>query len=177
MKQQKIINIKSISSKQLKKLIQKDGDIKLLSTGFLNGYTNDKICKNYYENEVITIPTGGTANIKYWNGKFLNSLNNICVSIDKNKFNTKYIYYFLQSNKNFIENCFVGAGIKHPSMKRILDIKIPIPPQEKQKEIVEILDKFDTLVNDLSEGIPAEIEMRTKQYEYYRNKLLTFEEE
>ena len=62
-------------------------------------------------------------------------------------------------------------------MKRILDIKIPIPSLEKQKEIVEILDKFDTLVNDLSEGIPAEIEMRTKQYEYYRNKLLTFEEE
>lgn len=61
--------------------------------------------------------------------------------------------------------------------KQLENLIIPIPPLEKQKEIVEILDKFDTLVNDLSEGIPAEIEMRTKQYEYYRNKLLTFEEE
>ncbi|MCY4000587.1 MAG: restriction endonuclease subunit S, partial [Bacteroidetes bacterium] len=54
-------------------------------------------------------------------------------------------------------------------------IKIPIPSLEKQKEIVTTLDQFDTLVNDLSIGIPAEINARRLQLEYYQNHLLTFE--
>ena len=53
---------------------------------------------------------------------------------------------------------------------------IPIPSLAEQERIVGILDKFDTLVNDISVGLPAEIEGRRKQYEYYRNKLLTFKE-
>ena len=55
-------------------------------------------------------------------------------------------------------------------------IKIPIPPIQVQKEIVRILDQFDTLVNDIKQGLPAEISARRKQYEYYRDKLLTFKE-
>jgi len=53
-------------------------------------------------------------------------------------------------------------------------VSIPIPSIEKQKEIVAILDKFDALVNDISIGLPAELQARRQQYEYYRNKLLTF---
>ena len=53
-------------------------------------------------------------------------------------------------------------------------IQIPIPPLPEQERIVAILDKFDELVNDISIGLPAEIDARLKQYEYYRNKLLTF---
>lgn len=51
---------------------------------------------------------------------------------------------------------------------------IPLPPINEQERIVEILDRFDKLCNDLSEGLPAEIEARQKQYEYYRDKLLQF---
>jgi len=54
--------------------------------------------------------------------------------------------------------------------------KFPIPPLAEQERIVSILDKFDALVNDISIGLPAEIEARQKQYEYYREKLLTFKE-
>ena len=57
---------------------------------------------------------------------------------------------------------------------RILSLKIPVPSLEEQKRIVSILDRFDALCNDLTSGIPAEIEARGKQYEYYRDKLLTF---
>lgn len=59
---------------------------------------------------------------------------------------------------------------------KLAKIPVPIIPIEKQEKIVSILDKFDKLCNDISEGIPAEIEARQKQYEYYRNKLLTFKE-
>ena len=55
-------------------------------------------------------------------------------------------------------------------------IKIPVPPLEEQARIVSILDRFDALCNDLTSGLPAEIEARKKQYEYYRDKLLTFKE-
>ena len=58
----------------------------------------------------------------------------------------------------------------------ILDIMIPVPSIEEQKRIVAILDCFDTLCSDISAGLPAEIEARQKQYEYYRDKLLTFKE-
>ena len=55
-------------------------------------------------------------------------------------------------------------------------IKVPIPPLPEQARIVSILDRFDALCNDLSSGLPAVIEARRKQYEYYRDKLLTFKE-
>ena len=55
-------------------------------------------------------------------------------------------------------------------------MKIKIPSHIRQKEIINILDKFYKLCNDISDGIPSEIEARQKQYEYYRDKLLTFKE-
>lgn len=58
--------------------------------------------------------------------------------------------------------------------KAILKYTFPLPPLEEQQRVVDILGKFDALVNDISQGLPAEIEARRKQYEYYRDKLLTF---
>ena len=60
------------------------------------------------------------------------------------------------------------------SISRLEKIELPIPPLAEQQRIVNILDKFETLVNDLSQGLPAEIAAVQEQYEYYRNKLLTF---
>ena len=55
-------------------------------------------------------------------------------------------------------------------------LTIPVPTIETQLKIVNILDRFDKLINDITVGLPAEIELRRQQYEYYRNKLLSFEE-
>lgn len=58
----------------------------------------------------------------------------------------------------------------------LLNFPIPIPPLAEQERIVAILDRFDSLCNSLTEGLPAEIALRKKQYEYYRDKLLSFKE-
>ena len=57
----------------------------------------------------------------------------------------------------------------------ILAYNVPVPSLEEQERIVSILDRFEALTTDLQIGLPAEIEARRQQYEYYRNKLLTFE--
>ena len=70
-----------------------------------------------------------------------------------------------------------GGAIKNvASVSELKDITINLPPLEEQERIVAILDRFDTLCNDISVGLPAEIVARQKQYEYYRDKLLTFKE-
>ena len=92
--------------------------------------------------------------------------------------NMRYIYYYL-SRDSFMElaqNNSTGGGQKNLGINRIRDFQIPIPPIEVQNEIVEKLDRFNTLANDINHGLPKEIELRTKQYEYYRDKLLTFKE-
>ena len=69
-----------------------------------------------------------------------------------------------------------GGTIQRLYNDNLKKIKIPIPPLAEQERIVATLDKFDALVNDISDGLPAELNARRKQYEYYRDKLLTFEE-
>lgn len=66
------------------------------------------------------------------------------------------------------------AGIPTLDGKVLEELIIPVPPLAEQNRIVAILDRFDTLTNDLTQGLPAEIEKRRQQYEFYRDKLLTF---
>lgn len=67
-----------------------------------------------------------------------------------------------------------GAGVPHISGEMLGNILLPVPPLDIQRHIVVILDRFEALCNDITAGLPAEITARQKQYEYYRDKLLTF---
>ena len=91
---------------------------------------------------------------------------------------SKFIVHYFHTVKGY--NCLTpaitGGTIKHVLAGKIGKIKVPCPLLDVQESIVNILDRFDTLVNDITLGLPAEIELRRKQYEYYRNKLLSFEE-
>lgn len=89
----------------------------------------------------------------------------------------KYVSYYLNSNenKNNIYKLIKGDR-NNLNLKDFNKLRVPIPSLEQQQRIVDILDRFDTLCNDISSGLPAEIEIRQKQYEYYRDKLLTFKE-
>ena len=77
--------------------------------------------------------------------------------------------------KHLLELSNAGT-IPYISRNKFENLKIPLPTLQEQQRIVNILDEFEKLVNDISEGLPAEIELRKKQYEYYRNKLLSFKE-
>ena len=87
-----------------------------------------------------------------------------------------FLRYILESRdiKDAIMKKVAGGTVKSIPMAELKNILIPIPPLELQEKIVAILDRFETLVNDLSKGLPAEIEAVKARYEYYRNKLLTF---
>jgi len=103
------------------------------------------------------------------------STNQACANIQVNDkiANTRYIFYYLSKQYKYIKSLGTGSQTNINS-KIVRNLNIPIPQLSEQERIVAILDKFDALVNDLSQGLPAEIEARRKQYEYYRNKLLTF---
>ena len=84
----------------------------------------------------------------------------------------RYSFYLLtMMDLNQYKTAGAQPGL---SVSRLEKISIPVPPLSEQKRIISILDKFESLVNDLSEGLPAEIAVVQEQYEYYRNKLLTF---
>lgn len=94
------------------------------------------------------------------------------------KINHKYLYYILNSAKtqSWIANRVKGSNQKSLSLADIKRLPIPIISRVEQERIVSIFDRFDKLCNDITSGIPAEIEARRKQYEHYRDRLLTFKE-
>lgn len=90
----------------------------------------------------------------------------------------KFLYYTI-STKDFgiyVENNQKGASYPAITDSQVKKYRFPLPSLKEQARIVEVLNRFDKLCNDISEGLPAEIEARRKQYEYYRDKLLTFKE-
>ncbi|MDJ6542875.1 restriction endonuclease subunit S, partial [Salmonella enterica] len=94
----------------------------------------------------------------------------------KEKISPGFLSYLLKSSeivKDYSKK-IVGNPVISLPMGDLKKLVIPIPPIEVQQEIVRILDKFDTLAHSISEGLPREIELRKKQYEYYRDLLLSF---
>lgn len=90
------------------------------------------------------------------------------------KVNVKYLYYYMFIIGDWCKNNTNVSGFASVDMGKFKKVLVPIPTLTEQQRIVAILDKFETLVNDLSQGLPAEIAAVQEQYEYYRNRLLTF---
>lgn len=126
-----------------------------------------------YNKPTVLIPRKGSLNnLFYVDTPFWNVDTIFYTIVDTNKIIVKYLYYVL--SKEHLENLNKAGGVPSLTQSILNKIIIPIPSISKQQNIVSILDKFEALVNDLTEGIPAEIAAVQEQYEYYRNKLLSF---
>lgn len=106
-------------------------------------------------------------------------LNSFCFGFrlhDKTLFLPDFMKFLFRSEDVRKQIIKTASGVTrfNVSKKRFGEVVIPIPPIEEQQRIVSILDKFEALVNDISQGLPAETAARRQQYEYYRDKLLTF---
>ncbi|MGV2437223.1 MAG UNVERIFIED_CONTAM: restriction endonuclease subunit S [Anaerolineae bacterium] len=102
----------------------------------------------------------------------------IAMSNFENSYNADFLYHLLRSTtiQKYWQQSVPLGTIRNLNAEIVRLTLIPLPSREEQARIVAILDRFDALCNDLTQGLPAEIEARRKQYEYYRDRLLTFEE-
>ncbi|OSD64262.1 restriction endonuclease subunit M [Salmonella enterica subsp. enterica serovar Rough O:d:1,7] len=115
---------------------------------------------------------------KIWQADCVGGTNGdvLVIRCNNNSISVRYLYQVL-ADGNFFEynmKCVKGAKMPRGNKEAILKYRIPIPPFNEQIRIITILDKFDTLTNSISEGLPREIELRKKQYEHYRNLLFSF---
>lgn len=112
-----------------------------------------------------------------WMGADQVAIHDHCYAF-RHDMNPKFVSYYMQTTTFIAEKAKYVARTKVKTL--LVDgfskIRIPVPPREEQDRIVAILEKFDTLTNSISEGLPHEIELRHQQYEYYRDKLLNFVE-
>ena len=160
-----VVNIKN--GKDWKNL--SSGDIPVYGSGGVMGYVDTFT----YDKPSVLIPRKGSiTNIFYVDFPFWNVDTIYYTEIDTSKLKPKFFYYFMRT----IDLMALDTGSGRPSLTQTIlsKIKIPIPPLPEQEKITAILDKFDTLTHSISEGLPHEITLRRKQYEYYREQLLAF---
>lgn len=167
-----------------------NGTIPWMSSGEVNKkkiYSTDNfITQAGYDNSSATmVPANSTVIALAGQGKTRGLVARIKISLSTNQslatlipkdiIINDYMYYYLESQYNKLREVSSGDGSRGGLNKEILKrYPIVIPPIPIQEQVVSILDKFDKLVNDINEGLPKEIELRQKQYEYYRERLLNF---
>ena len=152
------------------------GEYPVYSSQTANNGELGRISTYDYDGEYLTWTTDGAyaGTIFYRKGKF--SITNVCglISIKGDNLLIKFLFYWLSIKAPD----YVYRGMGNPKLmsNQMEPIKVPIPPLSEQQRIVDILDRFNTLTTDITAGLPAEIEARRKQYEYYRDQLLTFKQ-
>lgn len=131
-----------------------------------------------FDETAIIIPgEGGIGDIfHYAEGKYALHQRAYRIKVNaENELSPKFLFYYMTNAfKPFILARCVGATATSIRKPMLTDFPIPLPPLSEQRRIVDILDRFDTLINSISEGLPKEIALRRKQYEYYRDTLLNF---
>lgn len=160
------------------------GEIPFYKIGTFGKEANAFISKELFEEykskynypkigEVLISASGTIGRAVIFDGQdaYFQDSNIVWIENDESKVLNKYLFYFYQIAK---WNIAEGGTIQRLYNDNLKKTKIPIPPLPEQERIVAILDKFDTLTSSISEGLPKEIELRQKQYAYYRSKLLSF---
>lgn len=126
----------------------------------------------------ITSRGAGVGYVSWNEGKyFRGNLNYSATVKDSEKLLPRYLYYFLKNNSKKIEELCTFDGIPALNKSKLENLNIAIPHEDIQKEIVKILDKFTDYVTELTAELTAELTFRQKQYSYFRDKLLSFDDE
>ncbi len=160
------------------------GDVPFYKIGTFGGQANAYITKETFEKykskysfpkkgDILISASGTIGRTVIYNGEnaYYQDSNIVWIDNDESIVLNRYLFYCYQLQPWVAST---GGTIARLYNDNISKAKIKVPSIEQQKKIVEILDRFDTLCNNISEGLPAEIEARQKQYEYYRDKLLSF---
>lgn len=143
-------------------------------------YYSGEYCSDYIIRKGdMLVGMDGNFNMEKWNDRdgLLNQRVCKIYAKDESLLLDGFLYHYLRPLFKKIENSIQGSTVKHLSAKVINHIEIPLPPIEVQTEIVRILDKFTSLEAELETELEAEIDCRKRQYEYYRDKLLSFNNE
>lgn len=167
-----------ITAGKMKEIESHDGKIRIFAGGktVVNANIEDIPKANIIDYPCVIVQSRGLIDFIYYDKPFTFK-NEMWAYTCDNQITVKYLYYYLKNNVNYFRKIGTQMGsIPQISLPVTENFEVYLPSLEAQKRIVNILDAFDKLVNDISEGIPEEIELRKKQYEYYRNKLLNFEE-
>ena len=153
---------------------EKAGNIPVILGGQEPAYYIDR---TNHTGEIVAVARSGASAgfVSYWDEPIFIT-DGFGYEVKKEVAIPKYLYYVLKNKEIELNGMKRGAGVPHVSGERLGEINLPVPPIEEQKRIVSTLDRFDAICNDLTSGLPAEIEARQKQYEYYRDELLTFKE-
>ena len=135
------------------------------------------IDKANHEGEIVVIARSGVSAgfVSYWNEPIFVT-DGFGYEAKEEKVIPKYLYYVLKRKEASLNAMKRGAGVPHVSGEMLGKVELPLPPISIQKRLVEVLDNFESICSDLNIGLPAEIEGRQKQYEYYCDLLLTFAE-
>jgi type I restriction enzyme S subunit len=152
--------------------------IRDVNTGFSSTYYSGEYDKRYLvDNGDIVIGMDGDFTAVRWSHGTALLNQRVCLLHSfTDKMLPGFMLYRVQDELDRIHRATQGSTVKHLSSRDLERSRIPVPPLDEQCRVVEILDTFSALVNDLSIGLPAELAARRKQYEYYRDRLLTFEE-
>ena len=165
-----------ITASQMK-LLHKDGaPIRIFAGGKTYADVNygDIPDKDIHTEEAIIVKSRGIIDFEYCKKPFSFKNEFWSYSSNNESINLRYVYHYLVYNKGHFQNIANNMQMPQISSNDTEKFKIPVPSLEIQSRIVQVLDNFDTVCNDLNIGLPGEIELRQKQYEYFREKLLTF---
>ena len=166
--------VKVFRGEYITKKDTKEGSVPVILGGQEPAYYIDRA--NHIGEVVVVARSGASAGfVSYWNEPIFIT-DGFGYEAKDSLITTRYLYYFLKNIEKQLNGMKRGAGVPHISGSNVLQIIIPVPSLIKQNHLVSILDRFDKLCNDLTIGLPAEIAARQKQYEYYRDRLLTFKE-
>lgn len=165
-----------ITASQMKLLHKEGAPIRIFAGGKTYADVNygDIPDRDIHTEEAIVVKSRGIIDFEYCTKPFSFKNEFWSYSSDDENINLRYIYHYLVHNKGHFQNIANNMQMPQISSNDTEKFKIPVPSFEIQSRIVQVLDNFDTVCNDLNIGLPKEIELRQKQYEYFREKLLTF---